>query len=89
MHGGFIQFSGLYAFASEWIATEPSALNTINRKAGASRAPSRPAYSTEHWVTIKRTDALYHAPVDCAGSVRDRPAFSTIRGPGPTKECPC
>ena len=63
VQGGFIQFSGLYALASEWIATEPSALNTSSRSAGASRAPSRPAYSTEQWVTTSAPPRCTHAVV--------------------------
>ena len=43
VHGGFIQLSGLYAFASEWIAIDPSALHRMSRIAGARRAPSRPS----------------------------------------------
>ena len=43
VHGGFIQFNGLYALASEWMAIEPSALHKTSRIAGASRAPSRPS----------------------------------------------
>ena len=43
VHGGLIQLSGLYAFASEWIAIEPSAFNSTRRTPGARRAPSRPS----------------------------------------------
>ena len=39
VHGGFIQLSGLYAFASEWIAIEPSALKRIRRVASAEPRP--------------------------------------------------
>ena len=33
MHGGLIQFNGLYARSSAWIETEPSALIMISRVA--------------------------------------------------------
>ena len=67
VHGGFIQFSGLYAFASECTAMEPSALNRINRIAGASRAPSRPSYVDR----AARDEQPHEASVTCAVS-RDR-----------------
>src|SRR4051794_13313588 len=54
VQGGFIQLSGLNALLSEWIASDPSALNMISRVAGASRAPSRPWYSTEHCAMRRR-----------------------------------
>ena len=61
VHGGFIQLSGLYALASEWTAMEPSALHMISRKAGASRAPRRPSYVTEHRARSSRTVRVWHA----------------------------
>ena len=41
--GAFIQFSGLYAPPSAWIATQPSAFTMISRMASGRWADSRPA----------------------------------------------
>jgi hypothetical protein len=43
VHGGLIQFSGLYARSSLWMDTDPSALTTMRRSAIARCAVSRPA----------------------------------------------
>ena len=43
VHGGLIQFSGLYARSSAWMDTEPSALTRISRVAIGRWAVSRPA----------------------------------------------
>ena len=43
VHGGLIQFSGLYARSSAWIDTEPSALTRMSRVAIGRWAVSRPA----------------------------------------------
>ena len=41
--GAFIQFSGLYAPPSAWMATQPSALTMISRTASGRCADSRPS----------------------------------------------
>ena len=40
--GAFIQFNGLYAPPSAWIATQPSAFTMINRVASGRWASRRP-----------------------------------------------
>ena len=41
--GAFIQFNGLYAPPSAWMATQPSALTMISRTASGRCADSRPS----------------------------------------------
>src|SRR5712691_6883886 len=71
VHGGLIQFSGLYALASAWTAIEPSALSRISRCAGGSRAPSRPSYSTEHRATTSRTTRVVPHRRACEAELPD------------------
>jgi hypothetical protein len=52
--GAFIQFSGLYAPPSAWIARQPSALIIINRVASGNEAASRPSYVTLQEAMITR-----------------------------------
>src|SRR6478609_2598619 len=69
VHGGLIQFSGLYAFVSACTAIDPSAFRRIRRGAGGRRAPKRPWYSTEQFATNMRTTRV--VPHPCASSAVD------------------